>query len=181
MSKLMYADMGLTVMAGLSQYMVQKEESKLAASMQKYQNAMSALSAGRGLNNITRNSVAIRDNNTFADISIQSAAMQEQAAYAVEAAAAGVMGNSVAVGLRQRKGDAARAQTSRKRQYDSERLNIEDQRKQVKLSAIYNKDISPISKPSLGGTLLGIGANLIQTWDAHNPEDRRVSNRLAGE
>ncbi len=181
MSKLMYADMGLSVMSGLVNFAVQGEQAKIQKRLQEYQNTMSALSAGMAQNNIQRNAVQVRDNNVFADISVQSASLQEEAALAVEAAAAGVMGNSVAVGLRQRKADAARAQTSRKRQFDAERMQIEDQKKQVKMSAIYNENISPISKPSLGASLLGIGANLMQTWDAHNPVDRRVSTRLAGD
>lgn len=180
MSKLMYADMGLSVAANLTQYFVGREQSKLQKSIQNYQNTMSALSTGQSLNNITRNAAGARDASIFANVSIQSQALEEQAAFMVEAAAAGVVGNSVAVGLRARKADAARARTSLDRQYKAEQLNIEDQRKQVRMSQVYNKDISPISKPSLGATLLSTGAQLMETWDAHNPEDRRSSSLLAG-
>lgn len=179
MSSLMYADMGLSVAAGLTNYMVGKETSKLNRSIQAYQNTMAALSTGRSLNNITRNEIGMRDAAAFAQVSIQSQALEEQAAFQVEAAAAGVIGNSVAVGLRARQGDAARAKTSLNRQFEAEQLNIEDQRTAVKMSEIYNRDISPISKPNLGATLLSTGANLIATWDAHNPEDRRSSSLLA--
>lgn len=181
MSKLMLADMGLNIAAGLGSYFVAKEQSKIQEILQKYQNTMADLSAGMAMNNLAKNRAQVRDNNVFADLSIQSAAMQEQAAYQVEAAAAGVVGNSVAVGMRQREADAARAQSSRERQYSAEMMQLEDQKKNVQMSSIYNRDVSPIQKPSLGASLLGIGANLVQTWDAHNPVDRRVSTRLAGE
>lgn len=181
MSNLMYADMGLNAAANLTQFFVGKEQSKLAGAIQKYQNTMSALSTGQSLNNITRNAAGARDAAVFADVSIQSQALEEQAAFKVEAAAAGVVGNSVAVGLRARKADAARAKTSLDRQYKAEKLNIEDQRKQVKMSQIYNKDISTISKPSIGATLLSTGTQLLETWEIHNPEDRRSSSLLAGD
>lgn len=180
MSKLMYADMGLSVVAGLTNHFVGVEQSKLQGAIQRYQNTMSALSAGQSLNNITRNAAGVRDAAVFAGVSIQAQALEEQAAFQVEAAAAGVIGNSVAVGLRARKADAARAKTSLNRQHTAEKMSIEDQRKQVKMSQIYNKDISPISKPNLGATLLNTGAQLLETWDAHNPEDRRSSSLLAG-
>lgn len=179
MSKLMYADMGLSVVAGLTQFGVAREQSKLQAAMQKYQNTMSALSTGQSLNNITRNAVAVRDNRVFADLSIQTSAMEEQAAFKVEAAAAGVIGNSVAVGLRARQADAARAQTSLARKFNSELLAVEDQKKQVRLSEVYNQDISPISRPNLGAALLNTGMQMVDIWDKHNPEDRRSSSFLS--
>lgn len=179
MANLMYQEMGLNVVNGIGKFMVGSIQYKLDKAVRDYKNTMSALSAAQSHNAISLNEIGTRDANVFADVSVQSAALQERADFAVEAAAAGIIGGSVDVGDAQLRADAARAQTSRKRQFMYEGVSYSRQHKQIELQKIYNKDISPIQRPNLGMSLLGIAQNLADTWDAHNPADRRISAALA--
>lgn len=179
MANLMYAEMGLNFVSGIGAFLVDKQEAKLQQSIQRYKATMAALSAANSKNAITINENRSQDQKTNADLSIQAAAMQERAAFDVEAAAAGVIGRSVDIGRSQLAADAGRARTSLERQYDQQRAQYGQQRREIDLQKIYSADITPIKSPSLGASLFGIATNMIDTWDAHNPEDRRTSAFLA--
>ena len=175
-ANLMYAEMGLNVIGGLAGYAVSKERAKQEAIVRKYNETMQALSAAMSLNAITANEAAARENAVNARLSIQSAAMQEEADYALEAAAAGVVGNTVKIGQMQRTADAARARTSLDRQYLAERMSTAQQREQVQLQKIYGKDISPLPKANFGAAVFGMVSNAIDIWNAHNPKSRQTGS-----
>lgn len=170
----MYADMGMQVIGAVGGYLSAAEDAKLATAMRKYQQKMSALSAAIANNGITRNIRATQDQAVYADTSIQSAALKEQADAAVEAAAAGIIGNSVNVTSVQLSADEARAQTSRKMQFTQQMQTYGDQRKSLALDRIFSRDISPIAQPRIGSTLLSLGKDLIDTRDAHVTPDRQT-------
>ena len=173
---LMYAEMGQSLISGLSKYGVGVQESKLAKSMQKYRQMMADLSASLAQNAITVNEIKTADKVANARLAIQGKSMEDQANYAVEAAASGLIGQSIKLGAVTREADAARARVSLERSYTDARRQFGAQRTQVELDRIYAKDISVIQGPSLGGALFDIGTDLAGVWDAHNPEDRRISS-----
>jgi hypothetical protein len=179
MANLMYAEMGLNFVSGLGKFAIGRTQAKVDAAIRKYKETMSALSAANSKNAITLNEISSQDQTTFARLSIQTAEMQERAAFDVEAAAAGVIGRSVDIGRVALEGDAARARTSLERQADQQRMQYGQQRKEIDLQRIYSADITPIQKPSLGATMFGLASSMIDTWDAHNPEDRRTSAFLS--
>ncbi len=170
----MYLDMGMSVIDSVGSYLTGAEQAKLAAATRRYQEKMQALSAAVSYNGITRNEAATVEQNVFADVSVQAAGLQERAEYDVEAAAAGIVGNSVNVGRVQLQGDEARAQTSRKRKFTQQMMSYGDQRKDVSLQRIFSQDITPIQRSNIGNAVFGVASNLIDVWDAHNPSDRQT-------
>lgn len=178
MANLMYAEMFTGVISGIGQHMVSRENAKLAAAQRKYNRTMSALSASVSRNVITENEADLRDQSVFARLSIQTAAMQEQGQFDVEAAAAGMIGNSIDVGRRQLEADATRARSSIERQALQSRRQLGQARSQVAMDEIRQRDMTPLPKADLGSALFNIGQGLFNTWEAHNPVDRRLTTRL---
>lgn len=166
----LYADIGLQVAGAVGGYLTGKEDAKLAASVQRFQNKMRAISGALSLNAITENEAQTRDQNTFANVSVQVASMQEQADFAVEAAAAGIKGNSVIVGQQALVADAARAQTSRRRAYKQQLHLFDQQKKDIRLQMIYGKDVSPIKQPSIGASLMGLATGVYDSYQEHTPD-----------
>ena len=179
MANLMYAEMMMNTLGGIGQYMVSREDAKLAAAQRKYNRTMSALSASVSRNAITRNEADLRDQSVFARLSIQAAGMQERASFDVEAAAAGITGSTIQVGRNQRTADEARARTSMERQALQKRREYGQQRMQVNIAQHSNRDVSPLPRANLGAAVFGIGQSLFNTWDAHNPVDRRATTLLS--
>lgn len=173
MANLMYAEMGLNMFTKVGGYLVSREQAKLARSQRKYEETMAALSAASNKNAINENQIAMEDQTVFARLSIQTAAMQEQADFDVEAAAAGVMGRSIRMGKQQLAADAARAETSLDRQAQAQRRQFGQQRTQVDAARIWGKDVSPLPTANLGATLFDLTTSTIDIWDAHNPKDRQ--------
>jgi hypothetical protein len=179
MSNLMYAEMGLNFLAGMAEYKVAKEQSKLERSVQRFRNTMAALSAANSKNAIASNAINTMDEAVFSRLSIQTQAMKERAAFDVEAAATGVIGRSIDVGRSALDANAARSRTALNRQMSHTMQQYKQQNQEVELQRIYGQDISPISRPSAGKMLFGFAQSAIDTWDAHNPEPRRTSAFLA--
>lgn len=179
MANLMYAEMFTSVIGGIGQYMVSREEAKLAASQRKYNRTMAALSASVARNVVTENEANLRDQSVFARLSIQAAGMQERASFDVEAAAAGIAGNSIETHRRQRTADEARARTSMERQAIQAKRQFIHQRRQIRLDEIRSRDTSPLPQANLGQAMFNVVGGLINTWNAHNPEDRRTTTALS--
>lgn len=179
MANLMYAEMFTNVASGVAQYMVSREEAKLAASQRKYNRTMAALSASVARNVVTENEANLRDQSVFARLSIQAAGMQERASFDVEAAAAGITGNSIEVHRNQRTADEARARTSMERQALQQRRQFGQQRTQIRMDEIRSRDISPLPQANLGAAMFNIAGGLIDTWNVHNPVDRRTTTALS--
>lgn len=178
MANLMYMEMGSTLISKAASFGVSLQESKLARSMQRYKQMMADLSATLAQNAITANEIAVGDQAVNARLDIQAQSMEDQANYAVEAAAAGLIGQSINLGSTVRQADAGRARLTLERSYEGQLRAFGQQRTQTELDRIYGKDISVISNPSIGGALFDTGKDLADVWDAHNPVDRRISSRL---
>jgi hypothetical protein len=174
MNTLMYSQMGLSAISGWGQFKTASIQADLQERIQAYRNTMSKLSAARSTNAITVNEVRAREAYTENDLLIQRTAMQDQSRAEVQAAAAGVSGNSVDAVMQDLKASAGRASYANTRQYNQQKAEMFEQRQSVALSAIMNQDTQVIPKPSVGSMLLGMGTNLLSIYDSHQPEGSRL-------
>lgn len=176
---LMYADMGLTVLDSVAAYSSSKEQYKLEKSVQNYKNKMTALATAWALGTSTYNEARFTEADTLLQVDIQVQGMRDVAAFDVEAAAAGVIGNSVAAGRSDLLATEMRAQTSRARGARQQRIAFAQERKNLRIDSVFNEDVSTIRKPSALGAVLGTAAKLTDVWNEHNPESRTTTKALS--
>ena len=174
MNTLMLSQMGLSLVGSWGAYASAGIQSDLEERIQSYRNTMNRLSAARATNAVTVNQVRARDAAVQADTVIQRQAITDQAQAEVEAAAAGVMGNSVRMTTRDLRASAGRASFALERQANQQQAEFREQKTSIALSAITNTDVQVIPKPSLGAMLLGAGTNLLNIYDSHQPEGSRL-------
>lgn len=174
MSYLMNAQMGMSLVSSWGQYATSKIQSDLQSKIQDYRNTMTRLSAARSTNAVTVNQVRVRDAAVEADQIIQKQAMQDQARQEVDAAAAGVAGNSVEMAARDLKASAGRASYAQQRQVTQQQAELREQKTSIAISAITNQDVQVIPTPSVGSMLLGATTNLLSIYDSHQPEGSRL-------
>ena len=174
MNTLMLSQMGLSLVGSWGAYASAGIQSDLEERIQSYRNTMNRLSAARATNAVTVNQVRARDAAVQADTLIQRQAITDQAQAEVEAAAAGVMGNSVRMTIRDLRASAGRASFALERQANQQQAEFREQKTSIALSAITNTDVQVIPKPSLGAMLLGAGTNLLNIYDSHQPEGSRL-------
>lgn len=174
MSYMMASQMGLSLVNSWGQYQTASIQADLQERIQAYQNTMNRLSAARAENAVTLNEVRTRDAAVQADQMIQKQAMQDQGRAEVDAAAAGVTGNSVEMAARDLKASAGRASYAVKRQTAQQQAELRNQKTSIAISAITNTNIQVIPQPSVGSMLLGAGTNLLNIYDSHQPEGSRL-------
>lgn len=174
MNTLMMAQMGLSLAGGWGEYATASIQADLQGKIQDYRNTMQNLSAARAKDAVTTNEIRTRDASIQADQLIQRTAMKDQGRQEVDAAAAGVAGNSVEMAARDLKASAGRASYAQRRQANQQLAELGEQRKTIAISAITGKDIQVIPKPSIGSMLLGAGTNLLSIYDSHQPEGSRI-------
>lgn len=174
MNTLMLSQMGLSLASSWGQYQSASITADLQERIQAYRNTMSKLSAARSLNAVTVNEARAGDAATQADVMIQQQAMRDQSRQEVDAAAAGVTGNSVEMAARDLRASAGRARFAQKRQHHQQMTDMSNQRTTIAIGAITNQDVQVIPKPSIGGMLLGAGTNLLSIYDSHQPEGSRL-------
>lgn len=174
MNTLMLSQMGLSLAGTWGQFQTASIQADLQERIQSYRNTMSKLSAARSMNAITVNEARASDAATQADFLIQRQSIEDQAQQEVDAAAAGVTGNSVEMAARDLKASAGRARFAQKRQHHMQMNDLSNQRTSVAIGAITNQDIQVIPKPSVGSMLLGAGTNLLSIYDSHQPEGSRL-------
>lgn len=180
MSGLMFAQMGLSAVQGWGQYQVASIQADMQEKMQEYQNTMSALSAAQSKNTITSNEVSVQDASIRAAEALQQQALKQEGSAEVAAGAAGVTGSSTAAVMRDLKSSAARANKSRTDQLQAQYRAFGQERKNVNLAQIYNKDVSVIPRPSAASALLGIGTSLLNIYDSHQTPGNTLAARLSG-
>lgn len=174
MNTLLLSQMGMSLASSWGQYATANIQTDLQSKIQDYRNTMTRLSAARSENAVTVNQVRTRDAAVAANQMIQKQAMQDQARQRVDAAAAGVTGNSVAMVVRDLKASAGRASYALKRQVNQQHAEFREQRTSIALSAITNQDVQVIPRPSVGSMLLGATTNLLSIYDSHQPEGSRL-------
>jgi len=174
MSALMLSQMGMSLTSSWGQYATANIQADLQSKIQDYRNTMTRLSAARSENAVTVNQVRVRDAAVAADQMIQKQAMQDQARQEVDAAAAGVAGNSVEMAVRDLKASAGRASYAQKRQANQQQAELREQKTSIAISAITNQDVQVIPRPSVGSMLLGATTSLLNIYDSHQPEGSRL-------
>ena len=88
--KLMYAQMGLSVVQSFASTAVAQQQEKMAQAVQDYNNTMAALAAAQSNNTTTLNEISVQDASVRDDIAIQQEAMIAVGDAEVAAGAAGV-------------------------------------------------------------------------------------------
>lgn len=174
MNYLMLSQMGLDLAGTLGSFASARIQADMEESMQKYRNTMSALSAARAKNAITTNEIRTRDANVFQDSMIQRTAMQDQARAELNAAAAGVKGNTIDQVATDLMASEGRAQYARERQHKQQLAEFGEQRRSVAIDLLLNKDTQVIAKTSIGSLLLGAGTSLFDIYQSHQPESNRL-------
>lgn len=174
MNALMYSQMGLSLVQGLGQYQSASIQAKLQQRIIDYRNTMSRISAARSLNAVTVNEARTRDTAVQSDVMIQQQAIQDQSRQVVDAAAAGVAGNSVDMIAKDLRASAGMAGFAQKRKLHQQMAEMGAQRQSIAIGAITNEDVQVVPKPSIGAMLLGAGANLLDIYDSHQPEGSRL-------
>lgn len=174
----MYASMGLDLAQGLTGFAQASIASKLASKLQKYRNAMLEVSAAMSRSVAGLNKIATRDAGVRLQFSLQVQAAEDQGAARVAAAAAGVQGGSVDRTMRGLRQSAANAQAARKARTSAENRGHDNDLRNINVGAITGRDITVRSKPSLLAASVGIGKNLIDTYDRFQPEGDKLGDQL---
>lgn len=174
MSALMLSQMGLSLVGQWGALATSNIQAGLEERIQAYRNTMNRLSAARSENAVTVNQVRTRDAAVQAATMIQRQAITDQAQAEVDAAAAGVTGNSVEMAVRDLKASAGRARYAQERQANQQLAELREQKTSIAISAITNTDVQVIPRPSIGAMLLGAGTNLLNIYDSHQPEGSRL-------
>jgi hypothetical protein len=171
--------MGTQTIGALSSFSISKTQHSMEVSARAHRETMSALSAGIQQNAITVAEINTQDSAVRLSSAIQSQSIKDRGAAAVSAAAAGVAGGSVEATMRGLRRSALNAQSARMRNLDSSLQASAQDRKNIELAQIMGKDISILPAPSSGAALLGLGASLLDTWDANQPQGLTSTDRLA--
>lgn len=177
---LMFAQMGLSLVQDIGAFGEASIDAKMARSRQAYQNTMSALSAANAYNTVTFNENQALKQSDITRQAQQIAALEQEGKADVASGAAGVSGNTSDLIVRDLEASAARANKVRLDQLSGQMIAYGQERKNIELSKIYNKDISVIPKPSAASAMLGIGTNLLSIYDSHQTPSETIAARLGG-
>jgi len=176
MTNPMYAQMGIGVVEGVANYVNQRTASNLQRKLQKYRNQMLEVTAAMSRNAVTLNSIQTRDATIRLSFALQQQSSQDLATAEVHAAAAGVQGASVDATMRGLRASALGAQAARKANYRAEVRAAHQENVNINVSAILGRDTQVHSKPSLLSAGLGLGANMMDIYDANQPEGDKLSD-----
>lgn len=169
----MYAQMGLGAVQAAAGFVQEGIASKLARSMQKYNNEMRELTAAMNNNVIMRNEIATQDASRRLQFDLSIRAAQDQGAAAVSAAAAGVSGRNVDKQMRHLRGSALRAQAARKQRTKAAMTEHNQERVNNNVSAIIGKDVTVHARPSILSHAAGLGATLFGIHQSNQPPGDR--------
>ena len=175
-----FAQMGLSIAQGVGNFASASIEARMRRSTQAFRNTMAALSAAQSQNAITVNEIGVLDGADQLREQQQIAAVQQEGAAAVASAAAGVSGTTTELVVKDLKASAARANKARLDNVENQFLSFGQERKNIELSRIYNRDISVIPKPSAASAALGIGTNLLGVYDSNQTPGNTIASRLSG-
>lgn len=179
MSGLMYAEMGMSIVSAFGSYSAQKFDADMAALNRKYRETMSGISAAMQLNTLTENEISAREAAVSASIQLQQQSLKDRGAARVSAGAAGVAGGSVTNTMRGLMRSKMMAQKALRDRVAQQRRAETQQRRNVALARAMDTEVSVLPQASLTSSLLGLGAEIINIYDAHQPEGQRTTDTLA--
>ncbi len=177
---LMYAQMGFSVASAFAQGMSAKAGYDMERVQRDYQDKMSAISAAQSRNALTTNEIAARDAAMSASQAIQVQSLVDASATEADAAAAGVTGGSVRSSMRGIMRSRLLAKKALSDKVQANARAFTQDRRNLALSEVMNKDVSVIPRPSVASSLLGLGASIIDIYDSHQPEGGKTTDTIAG-
>lgn len=164
--------------SSVSNYVVAREQFKMEEQMRKHRAAMDAISSASQINALTQQDIDTRDAGVRASVALNLQSKQDKASAEVSAAAAGVSGNSVDAALRGLERSALQANAARKQTLASKRKAVINEKKNVRLSAIYGRDIGARLRPNPAMALMRLGTELLQTYDNNQPKGQTSADAL---
>ncbi len=174
----LYAQQGLSVVTGVTDFINAGTSAKLASALQKYRNQMIQITAAMNERAISQNEIRTRDASVRLAFAIEATSQADIASANVSAATAGVSGRSVDRQLRGLRGSALRAQAARKEKTRQEMTVHANDRINNRVSAIMQRDITIHEKPSLMFAVGGIAKSLFNnTQDSTPPSEREKTGR----
>ena len=174
----MIGSMATQAVSAYGDYSTSKIQYRMDQAAREHKKIMGALSSAQQQNALTTAEVQTRDAGIRALRSIELQSLHTKSEATVNAAAAGVTGNSVDSSLQNLRRSALNANAARKASLISKFQGIEQERKNVRLSQIYGRDVSVSIPPNPTTALLGLGKSMLETWDQNQPEGMKLSDRL---
>jgi hypothetical protein len=179
----MYAKMGLKAVDTASSLLLQSTQRKMLKDAQEHRNLMSALSSAQQMNDVTFAEIQTQDDARQLKREIDLAAMQDQGAAEVSAAASGVAGGSVENTMRALKRSAANANYARIKTVDSRLNALGNNKKNITLQKVYGEDVRVFQKPNISVALLGLTTDVIDIYNQNQPQGQgaaSVASKLLG-
>lgn len=176
---LLYASLGLQVAQGIGNYMTEKAAYDIERLQQKYRKKIAAVQTAMDLNAQGENAAALQRSLATDALSVQRASLRDEGSAIAGAAAAGVRGASVDLGLLdlQRRGhEAAYAVEDRMK---AERTAAGVERRNIRIGGVLGQPRGSRGGPSAASALLGLGARMLDTYNNNLPEAQRLGAKLA--
>ena len=158
-------------------HLAKKREAKFMESVKAYNNTFVDITKSNNLNAIKVRTIQGRDQATRDAFTIQTHRLEAEAEAEVNAAAAGVQGNSVALTMMQVNRQAANAEHRRQEGLKSHYISMNRAHINTRLSAAGQKNNDYIPKPQAASMLAGIGQSTYKTINQYYPE---VDDTIAG-
>ena len=175
---LMYADVGVTVLEGVTNFLSARTDYRLNKAIQKHQEVMRGISAALARNTINQNRVRAGREAVYAAIGIDAQSAADMADARVSAAAAGVEGVSVQEGLADLRRSRLLALTGLGEAVSDVNASYADQERTLALDMIYSRDTTPITRPSVLGHLLDTSTKTMDAYDRNQPKGSKLTDRL---
>lgn len=144
-------------------YQADKEQSDAKRAWQTYSNTMTDLSQAMNQNAITQNEILALETSADVAEDIQIDRLRAEGAAQVSAAASGIKGRTIRMGIFDIYRSASIAEGRRTRALDNKFLAFDQQRRSSSMTAALRKNYSFIPKPSLTNTIIGFGSKLEAT------------------
>ena len=175
----MLGDMGVQGLGAFASFSVQQTQIDMQESARRHRQVLADISSRLQRNAVTVNESATRDAAARLGQSIQVASLQNKAQAQVSAAAAGVAGGSADATLRGLQRSELQAQYALKENLNSAMLSHDETRRGITLNSILGQSTSVLIPPSPSMALLGLGTQLIDTYNSNQPAGQTTSDRIA--
>lgn len=176
----MLGDMGTQALGAFASFSAQQTQIDMQASALKHRQVLADISSRLQRNAVTINESATQDAAARLGQSIQVASLQNKAQAQVSAAAAGVAGGSADATLRGLQRSELQAQYALKENLTSAMLSHDETRRGITLNSVLGQNTATgliPSSPSMA--LLGLGAQIIDTYNSNQPAGQTTSDRIA--
>lgn len=174
MSYIMAAQMGLSIAQGVGDFIASSAEADVSLAVQKYRNTIAALQAARQSNAVELNAVRHIGAEADQQLLIEKTSIRDKGAVAVQAAAAGVEGNSVDAVMRDLTASAINSSYKVKKASQQTQREFAENKRSISISKLLGEDRSVIPQPSPAMAVLGVASKLTSIYNSHQPESQRL-------